>query len=940
MKLMDINLNLNKIYERLRKGKYSYICCYTLLFALCTALTVGYFILYHKTNIWQQDGLKQHYNALLYYGKYLRAVIKDLFDGGGFSLPMWDDTMGYGSDIVTTLHYYAIGDPLTLLSAVCPVSKMQYLYFGIYVLRLYLGGLAFSWLSLWHKNTRAATLLASLIYVFASYSLTQCLMHSCFPTPLVYFPLIILGIDKIFEDESPAVFIVFTSVAALSNFYYFYMQAALAALYIIYRYVCKYIAGDKVREGWHKSALRTLGRFALYGLNAFLISAVMLVPVLNVMLSSARWKAEKYVPPLYNISYYAGLIGSYVGHKGNGSGTLLGYTALPLVIVILLILRRKRHMKQFVIFAVMTLFLLIPAAGFALNGFAYVSNRWVWAYSLMTGCLFAALYPKLYELTAAERRRIAAVLSVLAVFSVALSPTRNERGFLSAALILLVAVLISLTELKEKNYGSTNIVVCAMLVFLIALNGYGQFSVTAGNSFIEEFTDSGIADRKLTRNNADALLEGAAEGDFYRVNEEGIDSTQNSSIQRRINTTGFYFSLTNPYISDFINYMYFIWPKDYDYEGCDNRSVLDALASVKYYLVKEGEEYKLPFNYTEEVGEGEFYGGRAKLYKGKGILPFGTAYDFYVPLSDFEKMDVATRQNALLDGAVLEDSSFERAEVTSDAVSVLKNISGTGSVEIDEEAKTILVRRNATVTFNIDGLDEAETYLIMKGLSYGGIPQRATYDEGGWAGLTVFERYKVKAGDRYFSPDVTTSLRVAAGDKADIVEYYTPKHIYYCGRHDFLTNMGYNKKGLKEINMTFRDPGLYSFEDLDVVCQSVGSIEKKLQKLSVGGMERVTRGINSYSGGVSLSDPKIMVFSVPFSKGWRVFVNGEEKELKRANIMYMGVELDAGESDIELRYETPGLRLGAMLTLAGIVMLAAILAIRNMEKRKNGGDRP
>ena len=303
-------------------------------------------------------------------------------------------------------------------------------------------------------------------------------------------------------------------------------------------------------------------------------------------------------------------------------------------------------------------------------------------------------------------------------------------------------------------------------------------------------------------------------------------------------------------------------------------------------------------------------------------------------------MDVAARQNALLDGAVLEESSFDRAKVTSDAVSVLKSISGTGSVEIDEEAKTILVRRNATVTFNIDGLDKAETYLVMKGLRYEGIRQRETYDEGGWAGLTVFERNKVRAEDRYFSPDVTTSMRIAAGDKADIVEYYTPKHIYYCGRHDFLTNMGYNEKGLKEITMTFRDPGLYSFEDLDVVCQRVDSIEKKLEKLSEDGMDRVARGINSYSGKVSLSRPEIMVFSVPFSKGWRVFVNGEEKELKRANIMYMGVELEAGENEIALRYETPGLRLGAALTLAGLLMLAAILIIRNYNIKKARGEKP
>mgnify|MGYP002225045529 CR=1 FL=1 len=43
-------------------------------------------------------------------------------------LPMWDMNIGYGSDILTTLHYYVIGDPLTLLSVFVPADKTEVLY--------------------------------------------------------------------------------------------------------------------------------------------------------------------------------------------------------------------------------------------------------------------------------------------------------------------------------------------------------------------------------------------------------------------------------------------------------------------------------------------------------------------------------------------------------------------------------------------------------------------------------------------------------------------------------------------------------------------------------------------------------------------------------------------------------------------------------------------
>lgn len=41
---------------------------------------------------------------------------------------MWDLNIGYGSDILTTLHYYVIGDPLTLLSVFFKSSQTEFLY--------------------------------------------------------------------------------------------------------------------------------------------------------------------------------------------------------------------------------------------------------------------------------------------------------------------------------------------------------------------------------------------------------------------------------------------------------------------------------------------------------------------------------------------------------------------------------------------------------------------------------------------------------------------------------------------------------------------------------------------------------------------------------------------------------------------------------------------
>ena len=71
-------------------------------------------------------------------------VLQTLMTEHNLSLPMWDMHIGYGSDILTTLHYYVIGDPLTLLSVFVPEKDTEILYELLIFLRIYLSGITFS----------------------------------------------------------------------------------------------------------------------------------------------------------------------------------------------------------------------------------------------------------------------------------------------------------------------------------------------------------------------------------------------------------------------------------------------------------------------------------------------------------------------------------------------------------------------------------------------------------------------------------------------------------------------------------------------------------------------------------------------------------------------------------------------------------------------------
>ena len=71
-----------------------------------------------------------------------------------------------------------------------------------------------------------------------------------------------------------------------------------------------------------------------------------------------------------------------------------------------------------------------------------------------------------------------------------------------------------------------------------------------------------------------------------------------------------------------------------------------------------------------------------------------------------------------------------------------------------------------------------------------------------------------------------------------------------------------------------------------------------------------------------LDSPGVLVLADSFYPGWRVYVDGEEKEVLRANLFFRGVPLAPGESLVEFRYEPRSFTVGLAISLITIGGLA------------------
>ena len=230
---------ITKIKNLMLSGKKGFFLVYTAIFAVLSILIFMPFISNGKGFVWtatSADGFTQHYMALMYFGQWGREIITTLFTEGRLDIPLWDFSVGYGSDVITSMHYYAFGDPLNLASILVPSKYTEILYELLVLFRMYLSGLVFSLFSFKMSNRRPAVLAGAISYVFCGYTLYAAIRHPFFMNPMIYLPLAILGAEKILRKERPMLFIFAIFVTTISNFYFLYMTAIAVVLYVAIRY--------------------------------------------------------------------------------------------------------------------------------------------------------------------------------------------------------------------------------------------------------------------------------------------------------------------------------------------------------------------------------------------------------------------------------------------------------------------------------------------------------------------------------------------------------------------------------------------------------------------------------------------------------------------------------------------------------------------------------
>ncbi len=114
-------------------------------------------------------------------------------------------------------------------------------------------------------------------------------------------------------------------------------------------------------------------------------------------------------------------------------------------------------------------------------------------------------------------------------------------------------------------------------------------------------------------------------------------------------------------------------------------------------------------------------------------------------------------------------------------------------------------------------------------------------------------------------------------------------------------------------------------EDVEVLYKQLNSFDF---------FENVENSTDTIKADLQVRNDESVVFTnLPYDKGWKVFVDGEEVLTRPVNIAFVGFDVSSGAHQVEFRYTPPGLLLGSSISGLSLLIIL-VLAYNEKKKRK------
>lgn len=861
------------------------------------------------------------------YAPYLVTLRSKILSGNLLSYSM---EIGMGKNLAGIFAYY-LASPLNLITLLFPASHISDAIVIIIMLKLSLAG-CFMTLFLdrkFHSNSKIS-ILFGMIYALSSFPMTFA-FNFIWLDGLALLPLIILLTESFHSDYRQGWKLFLCLVCLMvSNYYMAYMVGLFAFLYLIM--LLWYEKRKPANTSEQPSPVKTVGWFILIAVCAALVCAVVLIPAgLDTLRNGDNSSALSVsMDPNFSLRLLLGRL--FITHLPDlmVNQPIIYSSLLVFVLVVLFFLNEgvSSTLKKCALFSIIGAEFSFVFQPLNLLWHAFNEPNWFlyrYSYLFIFGTILLAYYAFLHLKTQKTRDFVIAFGAIFALLILAKSVGEADEGdvlfFQNLIFLALITLCLwaptrekwpeSLSNIKRAGFGILIPVVLVEVLLLSPKFTVGELWGATQNE--QDFA----SDVEILQD----LTEAIPDSTWGRMEQDGAlnPNIESLSLSSYTGTQGIgcFCSMSNKQMQRFLKQLGYCANFNYtDIEHLHMIQPADSVLGVRYIVSKDDSIAGLvPLAQAED--------GSFTIYEN----PYAVQIAMLAPSS------AVSFDGYQLEKEVKEKDYFHFQEKW------LASLTGMNADDLYLEKKIQFTAENAelepegvhSVTLSYNQRKDA---LNLEDIEEG--TKNIRYYLRTNSSMPIILKSEVKVEQdmpMYFViPFLMKNAPIKVYCNGKLI-YDEPNSSYY----SMILPLGQFEEGTKiTLEVQCDDAAFGSFEPIVAWCD-LNVLEDQMTRLSQGISE-----IDICDGHVlfhvDAEADQTVVTTVPFEEGWIVEVDGQEVDIQAYQDAFVCFQVSAGVHKVEMRFEAPGQRLGAITSLIGIVMSIALCVFLGKKPMKKDLD--
>ena len=782
---------------------------------------------------------------------------------------------GMGVNFWSIIVYY-LSSPLNIIVLLFPRKYLLEAFALIIMLKIALSGWSFScYIRKHYKKNNISVIFFSSFYALSGWMIGyswNIMWIDC----VVLFPLIILGLERLFKEGRGIFYAVMLGLSIFFNYYISIMICIFLVLYFFILFIQK-------RHKSFRMFIRKGFQFAGYSLLAGGLAAVMLLPEMYTLM--ATHSAESSFPE--KIKFYKSFLDILGQHLAFTEPTSLSglpnlYCGVFVLLCIVLYLFRKKTPWIYKITRLLLLVFLIFSCNvnvldFIWHGFHYpnsLPNRFTFIYIFL-------LLTMAYEVVLSLRQYTighyfaAFLVSVFFVLLVYLKGNQDRELYvylISLAFIWVYMLLMCLYKMYPRQRQIFSIMLCCILSLEAASNGV--YGLCTNGSINRTLYNQKLEDA----NSIQAYISHDGDEGLYRTELDQFHG-RNNAMWLGFKSVSLFSSTLSDGLDETMDHLgFFAAVNKFSYEG--STRLTDDIFGIKYLVSESQKENIRGFHYLKQVGN-------LHLYQNDHVLPIAfmvnEGYKQWSNKSDYPWMNLNEFVRCTTG---IEEDLFDIEYLTGEPVT------RGGTVSKQDEYTYSFVRQ--------DGASEATVELIY----------HPTYLKERYIYYDASRMKKLKV-------DINGTTRSYSDTRGHIID------------------LGSLQPG-DEVKFTFTLKSDYNSGKIMLALFGMNEdiYEQAWGQLSENGLNIVDKSEVYIRGNIHADEDGLLFTSIPYDGGWKVKVDGKVVQPQSQNEGLMYLELEKGDHEVEMSFMPQGFLSGLMISVLSL-FIVIILVMRNKKREIN-----